>query len=125
MVGIAKELDMSGPTEEERLRKCSPEMRQWYRDLEAYCVSLGKDVTKRLRVAYIAFWRDEIFAYVMLRPSRNLIAIEFRLPPRSVSVEPGFIRAIDGNWVKIVVDSADDVNRVKPLLRRSYQEAVR
>jgi len=26
-------------------------MRWWYRDLEAYCTSLGKDVTKRLRVA--------------------------------------------------------------------------
>src|SRR5215207_6141328 len=32
---IGVEQDMSGPTEEERLRKCSPEMRQWYRDLEA------------------------------------------------------------------------------------------
>jgi hypothetical protein len=42
---------MSGLSEEDRLRKCSPEMRWWYRDLEAYCTSLGKDVTKRLRVA--------------------------------------------------------------------------
>lgn len=116
---------MSGPTEEERLRKCSPEMRQWYRDLEAYCLSLGKDVTKRLRVAYIAFWRDEIFAYVNLYTSHNRIVIDFRLPPRSVSVEPGFMTPSDGNWVRIVVDSAEDVDRAKPLLLRSYQEAVR
>jgi predicted transport protein len=124
MSGIAKEQDMSGPTEEERLRKCSPEMRQWYRDLESYCLNLGKDVTKRLRVAYIAFWRDEIFAYIMFRLSRNHIAIEFRLPPGTVQPELGFLR-VEGNWVKIVVASAEDVDRAKPLLKLSYQEALR
>lgn len=115
---------MSGLSEEERLRKCGPEMRQWYNDLKAYCEGLGNDVTKRLRVAYIAFWRDEIFAYIMLRPSHNRIAIEFRLPPGTVQPELGFLR-VDGNWVKIVVDSADDVDRAKPFLNLSYREAVR
>jgi predicted transport protein len=115
---------MSGLSEDERLRKCSPEMRQWYRDLEAYCLSLGKDVTKRLRVAYIGFWRDECFAYIILRSSLNRIAIEFSFPSRTVQPELGFL-TVEGNWVKIVVDSADDVDRAKPLLRRSYQEAAR
>jgi predicted transport protein len=90
---------MSGPTEEERLRKCSPGMRQWYRDLEAYCLRLGKDVTKRLRVAYIAFWRDEIFAHVNLRTSQNRIVIDFRLPPGTVQPELGFL-TVEGNWGK-------------------------
>ena len=115
---------MSGLSEEERLRKCSPEMRQWYRDLEAYCMSLGKDVTKRLRVAYIAFWRDAIFAYINLRTSRNEIAIEFSLPSRALQPELGFL-TVEGNWVKIAVDSAEDVDRAKPLLKLSYQEASR
>ncbi len=70
---------MSGLSEEGRLRKCSPEIRQWYHELEAYCISLGKDVTKRLRVAYIGFWRSEVFAYVNLRTSHNRIVIDFRL----------------------------------------------
>jgi len=62
---------MSGPSEEDKLSKCSSEVQQWYRDLEAYCLALGKDVTKRLRVEYIGFWRSKVFAYVNLRPSQN------------------------------------------------------
>jgi predicted transport protein len=115
---------MSGLSEEDRLRKCSPEMRRWYRDLEEYCTSLGKDVTKRLRVAYIGFWRSEVFANVNLRTSHNRIVIDFRLPPRTVQPELGFL-TVEENWVRIVVDSADDVDRAKPILRLSYQEAVR
>jgi predicted transport protein len=115
---------MSGLSEEERLRKCSPEMRQWYRGLEAYCLSLGKDVTKRLRVAYIGFWRSEVFAYLNLRTRQNRIVIDFRLPPRTVQPELGFL-TVEENWVKIVVDSAEDVNRAKPILRLSYQDAAR
>jgi predicted transport protein len=122
--GLAEEQVVSGLSEEERLRKCSPEMRQWYRDLEAYCQSLGKDVTKRLRVDYIGFWRSEVFAYVNLRTSQNRIVIDFRLPPRTVQPKLGFL-TVEGNWVRIVVDSADDVDRAKPILRLSYQEAVR
>jgi predicted transport protein len=114
---------MSGLSEEERLRKCSPEMRQWYLDLEAYCLSLGKDVTKRLRVEYIGFWRLEVFAYVNLRPSQDRIVIDFRLPPRTVQPELGFL-TVEGNWVRIVVDSADDAEQAKPVLKLSYQEAV-
>ena len=34
VLGQAEEQVMSGLSEEERLRKCCPEMRQWYRDLE-------------------------------------------------------------------------------------------
>jgi predicted transport protein len=125
--GQAEEQVMSGLGEEARLRKCSPEMRQWYRDLETYCLSLGKDVTKRLRVAYIGFWRDAIFAYVNLRTSQNRNVIDFRLPPRTVQPELGFltVNSDDPRWVKIVVDSVGDVERAKPILRLSYQEAVR
>jgi predicted transport protein len=113
---------MSGETEEARLRKCSPAMRGWYKELAAYCMSLGDDVTKALRVGYISFWRSEVFAYVNLRTRDNRIVIDFRLPPGSVEPVPAFLQ-VEGNWVKITIYRGSDVERAKPILRRSYQEA--
>jgi hypothetical protein len=128
---IRKEEHMPGPTVEEHLDRCGPEMGGWYRALEAFIPGLGHDTDVRPRTQYIGFWRirsagsSRVFAYVNFRPSRNALVIDMPHSSGEVRLEPGFLSATSGEgtpgWLRMHVDSAEDVERAKPLMKLSYQ----
>ena len=45
------------PVEEEHIKRCTPEMRDWYEELKDFMLSLAADVEVRPIRYYVGFWR--------------------------------------------------------------------
>jgi predicted transport protein len=104
----------------DRLQRCSNELQGWFSDLRAYILGLGDDVDERITTDYIAFRRKGGFAWVRFHRSRNQMSIGMPLPPSSVRLEEGFAEIGSGGNLVVHVDSAEDVERAKPIIAESY-----
>jgi hypothetical protein len=128
---VAKEEQRMGrQTEEDHLKRFSPDMLGWYSTLKHFILSLGEDTEIRSRVAYIAFRRRKgrkTLAYFNCYPTQNALVIDIPRPPGEVPSEPGFLSDVPGTKKGLIlrmrVDSAADVERAKPHLERSYRES--
>jgi predicted transport protein len=97
-----------------------------YEALRAYMLALGDDVQEATLQFYIAFKRIKNFACVEFRPSTSKILVFVKVDQSEVMLEPGFTRDVSeiGHFgtgdLEITLTTADDLERVKPLIKRSY-----
>ena len=89
-------------------------------------LALGDDVQETMLQFYIAFKRIKNFACVEFRPSSSKILVFVKVDPSEVMLEPGFTRDVSdiGHFgtgdLEITLTTPDDLERVKALIKRSY-----
>jgi len=98
-----------------------------FESLRAYLTALGDDVQETVLQFYVAFKRIKNFACVEFRPTTGKILMFVRVDPSTVDIEPGFTRDVRGighfgtGDLEISLSSAEDLERAKPLIERSYE----
>lgn len=100
-----------------------------YHLVEDHLLSLGDDVDQKVTDFYVAFRRIKNFACVELRNQAKKLLVYVKVDPDSVPLEEGFTRDVRkvGHFgtgdLEITLHSAEDLERAKPLLERSYSKA--
>lgn len=102
---------------------CSADVHTWYRSLRAFSSALGDDVEVRVMKNYIAFRRLKTFAYFKFQSTTNRITIDLPLPAGSVKLVPTFALQRPRGFTRIVVDSAEDVERAQPIIALAYKRS--
>ncbi len=98
-----------------------------FEHLEAFLLSLGDDVHKKVLKRYIAFKRLKNFACVQVHPQARKLVVFTKVDPVSIDLEPGFTRDVReiGHYgtgdLEITISSDDDFDRAKDLLISSYE----
>lgn len=111
----------------EQLAQAPPAVQDRYAALDAFLKALGDDVQVNTLKYYLAYKRIKNFACVEVRSQNQRILVYVKIDPDSVVLEPGFTRDVRniGHFgtgdLEIGIDSADDLERAKPLLVRSYE----
>ncbi len=88
---------------------------------------MGDDVQMKTLKNYFAFKRLRNFACVEVHPQANKLLAFVKIDPDSIELDRGFTRDVRkiGHFgtgdLEITIDSADDLERAKPLLERSYE----
>jgi predicted transport protein len=102
-------------------------LRDVWESLKAFLLALGDDVTMKELEHYIAFRRIKNFACVKVLHSE--LQIWAKVDPETVELQDGFTRDVTnvchlgtGN-LEIRIENAAGLEKAKPLLLRSYQEA--
>ena len=124
------------PYEAERVEQSTPEMLRWYFALRAFMLELGRNdnvnvYARGVKSGHVGFWRsrrtgpDHIFAYANFRPTQNRIVIDIAYPTTPLHLDGEFLMPWMGEQkrdkvVRIVIDSDQDVDRAKPLIRQRY-----
>lgn len=129
-------IQTSGPTTKgkyktvsDNIASATPEVYDRYHLLSDYLLALGDDIESRTLEYYIAFRRIKNFACVELRNQANRILVYVKVDPDTVALENGFTRDVRGighygtGDLEISILSDADLERAKPLLDRSYNEA--
>jgi predicted transport protein len=94
--------------------------------LKAFLLDLGDDAQMTVRKTYFAFRRIKNFACVEVQPQSKRIIIWVKIDPSSIEIEKGFTRDVreKGHYgtgdLEITLQNADDLERAKPLLLKSY-----
>jgi len=111
------------------LAKASQHLTDLYSDICDYCESLGDDVIRKELKLYTAFKRMKNFACVCVAPVKDpKITLWLKLSPSTVELEAGFTKDVTniGHWgtgdLEVEVRTIEDVEKVKPLLKRSFDE---
>ena len=105
------------------------ELKELFWKLYSYIVSLGKDVKVIPVKNYISFKRARNFSDVKLRSKNKRLVIYAFLDPDSVQLQEGFTRDVrkighhSPNNLEITIRNRDNLERAKPLIQRSYEEA--
>jgi predicted transport protein len=116
-------------TVSEYIEKASPALKELYESLDEHLTSLGDDVTRKTLKYYVAYRRIKNFACVELHPNRGAggeLQVFLKVDPDTVALEDGFSRDMreKGHFgtgdLEVRVGSADDLERAKPLIARSY-----
>jgi predicted transport protein len=100
-----------------------------YEALKAYLEALGDDVQPTMLSYYIAFKRIKNFACIEFRPTTSRIYVFVKVDPATIVLEPGFTRDVSniGHFgtgdLEITLPTPDDLERAKPLIKRSYDES--
>ncbi len=101
--------------------------RTLYDELCRFVSSLGDDVNIKELQLYVAFTRLKNFA--CLAPMKGWFKLWLHLDPDSVQLEEGFSRDVRhiGHWgtgdVEVSLRSLGDMDRIRPLIERAYQES--
>ncbi len=102
-------------------------LRDRFEALRAYLLALGDDVQEATLRFYVAFKRIKNFACVEFRPTTGRINVFVKVDPATVTLEPGFTRDVSkvGHFgtgdLEITLSKAEDLDRAKPLILRSYE----
>ena len=100
-----------------------------YSALESFLLSLGDDVEQKTTKYYVAFRRLKNFACIEIHVSSNEILIFIKVNPDSIELEDEFTRDVRkiGHFgtgdLEIRLKSADDLEKAKPLLIKSYESS--
>jgi predicted transport protein len=98
-----------------------------YKDLEAFLLGLGDDVTQKTLRLYLAFRRIKNFACVEFRTNLGALKPYLKIDPDTVELEEGFTRDVRsiGHFgtgdLEVTLRSNDDLERAKPLFVKSYE----
>jgi predicted transport protein len=109
------------------LADCNPKLRDCFEALKALLLGLGDDVQLAELRYYFAFKRIKNFACVQAHPKANLLLVWLKLEPSGVALEEGFTRDVSGighqgtGDLELTLRTADDLERAKPLLLKSYE----
>ena len=111
------------------LDKCSSAVQDRFESLRAYALAFG-DVQERTVQDYITFRKMKGFANVAFRPQKRCMLVYVNVSPESIPLQQyhGFARDMrdkkgySGVWqLELTIDSDDDLERAKPLIRKSYE----
>ena len=108
--------------------KADEELRQLFMELHNYFISLGKDVWANPKKAYISFKRQRTMAYVRLQTVKARLVLHITADLERTPLREGFTRELPENShyapcnLEIIISNRDDLERAKPLLKRSYEE---
>jgi len=113
-------------TWQEQLETAQPEIAALFEQLTSYLHSLGDDVQEKPLKLYVAFRRLKNFASVVVQGKR--LQLYLKLNPDSVTLEEDFSRDVRniGHWgigdLELSLRTANDLERARHLIERSYQE---
>jgi predicted transport protein len=111
----------------EYLDQASDALKDLYAELEAYCESLGDDVTKKALKFYFAFRRLKNFACVEVHPQARTLLIYVKIDPDTVELEEGFSRDVRsiGHFgtgdLELRVRNPEQLQKALPLIQKSYE----
>ena len=120
-------LPSSYKTVSEYLEQADEQLKDIYKSLEDYLLSLGDDVTIKTLKFYIAFRRIKNFASIEVHPKSRELLIFVKVDPDSIALENGFTRDVRniGHFgtgdLEIRIKSEEDLERAKPLINQSYE----
>lgn len=107
------------------LAEMKPPLSELFASLEGYSMSLGDDVQRKDLKLYVVFKRLRNFACVVVQKGK--LVLHVALNPDEVDLVEGFTRDMRGigHWgtgdLEITLRNSTDLERAKPLLRRSYE----
>jgi predicted transport protein len=113
----------------DRLNQSPADVRDRFESLKAELLALGDDVQMKTLQDYFAFRRIKNFACVEVHPQLKRISIYLKVDPDSVVLESGFTRDVRhiGHFgtgdLEVSVFNAEDLERAKALILRSYSES--
>jgi len=116
-------------TVSEFYEQANTELKDRYESLKAFMLALGDDVQLTPTKNYFAFKRIKNFACVEIHPQTRNLLVFVKLDPDTVDLEKekGFLRDMRkiGHFgtgdLEITVRTADDFERAKPLIVKSYE----
>lgn len=104
----------------------SAAVREIYKDIENYIMSLGDDITRTSLKFYTAFRKSSNF--VCAEVFTDHVILHLKLDPKKFPFEKGFSRDVTkighygtGN-VQLRLKTISDFEKVKPFIRRAYDE---
>lgn len=109
--------------------KASAELRQLFMELHDFIFAQGEDVQIIPYKFYISFYRNKHYLIaVKLQTWYEKLLVYSWLDPGVVELDEGFTRDISENRshpgkMEITIRDRGDLERAKPLLKRSYEEA--
>jgi predicted transport protein len=111
----------------EQFGVASTTLRDRYEALKAFVTGMGDDVEETHLKRYVAFKRIKNFVCVVPLSHSEQLIVFVKVDPSSVKLEEGFTRDVSevGHWgtgdLEITLRSADDLERAKSLLLKSYE----
>lgn len=113
----------------EVLAESPTEVQDRFEEPRAFLLALGDDVQEKTLKFYFSFKTIRNFACVEIRPMNKELLVFVKVDPGTVDLIKGFTRDVrnighfgTGN-LEISLRSAEDLERAKPLLIRSYETA--
>jgi len=123
----------SGQTEyktvSQYLSEADPDTVDIYDALKEYLLNIGDDVQFKTLKFYFAFKRIKNFACVEIIKNNRAVRVHVKVDPDSIELENGFTRDVRkiGHFgtgdLEIIIRSMADLEKAKPLLVRSYENA--
>lgn len=110
----------------QQLEETSEQNKNIYYSVHDYILSLGDDVSENQLKLYVAF--KKVKNIVCAEVYQRHVLLHLHLNPDTVDLMPGFIEDVrsKGHWgtgdLRISLKSAEDFERIKPLLDRAYNE---
>ncbi|MDA8000201.1 MAG: DUF5655 domain-containing protein [Alphaproteobacteria bacterium] len=106
------------------IAKATPELRGRLDALRDLINSLGEDVREEQVENYIGFKSTKIFAKVQLRPSLGTIILDLRGLKLMDVISIRDIAKETKRGVRVKIGDGEDVNRIKPCIRESYERSI-
>lgn len=111
------------------LDKADQELTDRYEALKEFLINLGDDVQVKTLKHYIAFKRIKNFACIEVHINTRNILAYVKVDPDNITLEEGLTRDVRsiGHFgtgdLEIKISSLDDLEKAKPLLQKSYENA--
>lgn len=111
------------------LEKAGPELQDLFESLGEHLKNMGDDVQFKALQFYFAFKRIKNFACVEVKTQERKLTVHVKVDPGTIALEDGFTRDVTniGHFgtgdLEITLRSMTDLDRAKPLLERSYENA--
>lgn len=112
----------------EYLNQAPADLANLYQELDAFLVALG-DVQVKTTKQYVAYRRIKNFACVEVHPQSKKLLVFVKVDPDTVTLEVGYSRDVRkiGHFgtgdLELTIDSADGLERSKPMLAMSYERS--
>ena len=98
-----------------------------YETLRANLLALGDDVQEKTLKFYVAFKRLRNFACIDVHPNKAVMNVYLKVDPDTVALEQGFSRDVTNvghrgtGDLELTIGTNDDLEKAKPILRKSYE----
>jgi predicted transport protein len=130
-IGAVKTISADGTIVERKtigaiISELDDDLADRFEALRNYLLALGDDLQETILRTYVAFKRIKNFACVELRPKHGTILVFVKVDPAEVTLEPDFTRDVSeighqgSGDLEITLSRAEDLERAKTLLQRSY-----
>ncbi len=111
-------------TSTDKVSKADQEISDWHEEIRSYLMNLGDDVQERCQKYVTIYKRSKNFAVLEPRVRKHKLLVHVKISPDTIDCEAGFTRDRRGMhaWgpLEITISSQSDIERVKPLLKKSY-----